>query len=68
MVLFMDEPDASLDEYNSESFMNLITRILTKHFGFKQIFWISHSDTIKGSVPHALLVTRYKNYSKVSWL
>jgi len=68
MVLFMDEPDASLDEYNSESFMNLITRILTKHFGFQQIFWLSHNKSIQGSIPHLLMVDRYKKYSKVRWI
>lgn len=68
MVLFLDEPDKSLDEHNSESFMNLITTTLTKNFSFLQLFWISHSKKINSSIPHALIVDRYKKYSKARWL
>ena len=67
-VLFLDEPDASLDPVNKAAFVKLITETLIKDFGFQQVFWISHDRNIQESIPHVLKMTRYKTHSKATWL
>ena len=67
-VLFLDEPDASLDKVNKAAFVKIITKTLLKDFGFKQIFWVSHDREIQESIPHVLCVKRFKTYSKAAWL
>jgi len=67
-VLFLDEVDAMLDQENKIAFMNLVTKILIKKFGFEQIFWISHDSRISESTPHTLKVVRNGKYSKAGWL
>lgn len=67
-VLFLDEIDSALDEDAREQIMKLVTTILMKHFGFQQIFWVSHNKAIKESVPFTLKVIRFEDYAKAKWV
>jgi len=67
-VLFLDEPDASLDKANKKAFVRLITKTLIKEFGFEQIFWISHDKEIQESIPNVLKVIRHANHSTTTWI
>ena len=67
-VLFFDEIDSALDDDARENIMKLVTWILVKMLGFKQIFWVSHNKTIKESVPHTLKVNRYEKEAKAKWI
>lgn len=62
-MLFLDEIDSALDDHLSNQIINNIANVLTKKLGYEQILMISHKDEIKKSVPHTLLVTRFKDYS-----
>lgn len=67
-VLFLDEIDSALDEDARERIMKLVTTMLMKHFGFQQIFWVSHNKKIKENVPHTLKVIRMNNKAKTRWV
>lgn len=67
-ILFLDEPDKALDEFNAAMFMKLVTQTLIKKLGFSQIFWISQNKDISGSIEDVLRVTRYEDYSKAHWV
>lgn len=67
-TLFLDEPDAPFDKINREAFIKLITTTFQKEFNFEQIFWISHSKDIQGSIPHVLKVIKGEKASKAIWL
>jgi len=67
-VLFLDEPDAMLDQKNKQAFIKLLTGTLVKEFAFEQIFWISHDPEIQGSIPHILSVTKPGKKAKAVWL
>jgi len=67
-VIFLDEPDSSLDTHNKNTFIKLITELLIKYFGFEQIFWITHEKNIQESIDNVLQITRYNNHSKTSWV
>ena len=67
-VIWLDEVDSSFDAVNRKHLIDLITKVLIKELGFEQVFIVSHSETIKESVPDVLKVLRYENYAKVGWL
>jgi len=67
-VIIMDEPDASLDEFNCDQFMKLVTGVLIKELGIAQVFWISHNKSIQNSLPHVLKVLNNGEYAKASWI
>jgi DNA repair exonuclease SbcCD ATPase subunit len=65
--LFLDEIDASLDEDAREQLMKLITTVLIKQFGIKQVFWVSHFKQIQNNVPNTLKVIRKNKSAKARW-
>lgn len=67
-VIFLDEPDSSLDGHNKKTFIKLITELLIKNFGFEQIFWITHEKNIQESIENVLQITRFNTYSKACFL
>jgi len=67
-VLFLDEPDSALDVVNKAAFMDLISKTLIRHFGFEQIFWITHAKEIQESIPYVLKVMRHRKHSTAAWL
>lgn len=66
-VVFLDEPDSSLDNHNAKSFIKLITHVLTKEMGIQQVFWVSHNKDIQGSVPHVLKVIKHDGKATTKW-
>lgn len=67
-IMFLDELDSSLDDHFAQSILNKISRTLMDKLKIKQVFMISHNPEIKSTVPHVLMVTRFKDYAKAKFL
>lgn len=66
-TLFMDEVFGSLDSVNRKAMADLLTTTLTKEFGFKQVFIISHVPGIQSATADVVKVFRRKGgYSELS--
>lgn len=66
-VVFLDEPDSAFDPVNRANFVKLITTTLIKHFGFEQVFWITHAEEFQEQVPHVLRIKRFEKHSEATW-
>ena len=66
-VVFLDEPDSAFDPVNRANFVKLITTTLIKHFGFEQVFWITHAEEFQEQVPDVLRVKRFERHSEATW-
>ena len=64
-VLFLDEADGRLDEYNLEKFVGMLPRLLEQ--GFKQVFVISHRAYVRDRLEKCVEAVRHDGWSSVGW-
>lgn len=65
-ILVLDEITGQLDKVYKQSVMKIIQELLIGKLGYKQVFFITHSD-MKDTFESNLKVTRYDKHSDVSW-
>ena len=66
-LLLLDEPLGNLDEVNRERLLSIVVNRLRTDFGVRQCFVISHVGEVRDIADRTLVVTRYRNHSKVRW-
>lgn len=67
-VVFLDEPDSSLDDENTSKFVDLVTKTLKNRLGVEQVFWVSHNKSVQNSIPHVLKVIKSDEGARANWV